>query len=354
MNITVGYLKTKTRLLPSLGICATDSRLLPWLNECQQRLVPKGLWIGTFGRFRLCVTDGCVSLPPQLANMERMALCGQPAPIHDQFYEFLDNGFGTRNAVCQNTNGSGGSCCGGGGCGLEEANHRGWFPTFSDIRGTAKKLRLICDVSADVGKEVLLLGYDENGNWIRTSPGGVWQDGETVALAQSPGVDSTHFFDGGVTGIQFLDDREGQVWLYERDTVAATSRMIGSYQYFETNPSYPRYLFPSIRSQTQDDGSCGLTTIELIGRLEILPLVKDTDLMLITSEPAIKEMCLGIKKAEDEADSLKANQIIMAAEAIAADYLDRQIDYYLGTGREVGLNIVGPNIGTVRPIPAFL
>lgn len=352
MNLTVGHIRNKTRIPQSLGLCSTDSRVLAYLNEAQERLVPKGLWVGTYGRFRICATDGCVTLPPQLANIERMALCGQPRPVHDMFYEFLDNGFGTRNAVCQNNSGT--SCCGGGGCGLPEANLRGWFPSFADIRGTDKKLTLVCDVSADVGKEVLLTGYDENGNWIRTNPGGVWQDGETVELAQSTGVTTTKFFDGGLSGVQFLEDREGQVWLYENDTVAVTLRMIGSYQYWETNPSYARYLFPGVLSQTQDDDSCGLTTIELIGKLEILPLVQDTDLLLITSVPALKEMCLGIKKAEDEADSVKANQLIVAAEAVATKYLDEQIDHYLGTGREVGMNVKGLNFGIAQPVDTLL
>ncbi len=351
MNLTVGYVRNKTRIPQALGLCPSDPRILQYLNETQERLVPKGLWIGTYGRFRICASDGCISLPPQIANIERMAICGQPMPTHDLFYEFLDNGFGTRNAVCQGS-GTGGSCCGGG-CGLGEADLRGWFPTFADIRGTSKKLRLICDVADDVGKKVLLLGYDQNGNWIRTNPAGIWQDGETVVLAQAPGVTSTHFFDGGVTGVQFLDDREGQVWMYEL-AVDTTLRMIGSYQYFETNPSYPRYLFPSILTQTQQDGSCGLTTIEVIAKLEILPLVKDTDTLLITSRPALKEMCVGIKKADDEADSSKSNDIIMKAEAVAMRYLDDQIDFYLGTGREVGLNIKGPNIGTVRPIEVLM
>ncbi len=352
MNLTVGYVRNKTRIPAALGLCPDSPRVLAYLNESQDRLVPKGLWIGTYGRFRICATDGCLTLPPQMASIERLALCSQPLPVHDMFYEFLDNGFGTRNAVCQNNSGT--ACCGGGGCGLGEANLRGWFPTFGDIRGTAKKLVLVCDRATDVGKRVLVTGYDENNNWIRTTQGSTIEDGEVIVLAQSAGTTSTKFYDGGITSVQFLDDRDGLVWLYEYDTVATTLRLIGSYQYFETAPSYPRYLLPSILTQTQTDGSCNTTTIELIAKLEILPLVKDTDLMLITCIPALKEMCVGIKKAEDEADSTKSNQIIVAAEAVATRYLDDQIDHYLGTGREVGMNIRGLNFGIADPVPNFL
>jgi len=297
----------------------------------------------------MCATDGCISLLPQLASIERVSVCGQVIPSHDMFYEFLSNGLGPRNASCSTSSG----CTCGGGCGVAEANLRGWFPTFADIRGASKKLRLVCDVSADVGKRVLCLGYDENKNWIRTSPGGVWQDGETVILAQSPGTDTTKFFDGGVTGIQFLDAREGQVWLYERDTVAATSRMIGSYQYFETVPSYARYLFPSIFAQSNSAGGCATTLVEIIGRLEYFPVVKDTDVLIIGNIPALKNMAVAVKTYE-EAVNTSDIQRAAAFEALAVKELDQEVEYYLGEGREVGVNFKGSSIGTVRPVENFL
>jgi hypothetical protein len=342
-KLTLGQIRNKTRIPQALGLCPSDARIPQFLNEAVQRVLGKGLWIGTVGRFRLCLTDGCCTLPPQIAALERISICGQPVPIHDYWFEFLDNGFGPRSAAC---NGSGG-------CGLEEANLRGWFPSFADIRGTGKKLRFACDLSTDVGKTVLALGYDENGNWIRTPQPTLYEDGELIVLAQAPGTDSTKQF-SSLTGIQFPDDRDGQVWLWERDVALATSRLIGSYQYWEENPSYPRYYFPSIRTQTTEEGGCATTLVEAIAKLEFIPVVKDTDYLLITCVPALKEMCVAIKKAEDQADSSEANNIIIKAEAVATRYLDEQIDFCLGQGREVGLNIRGSNIGTTRPIEALL
>ncbi len=347
MKLTVSAIKA-SRIPAALNVCPTDARLLPWLNEAIERLLRKALWINTYGRFRICATDGCISLPPQIASIERVAVCGQVIPVHDFFYEFLSNGLGPRNASCSTSSG----CSCGGGCGVAEANLRGWFPTFADIRGASKKLRLVCDVSADVGKRVLCLGYDENKNWIRTSPGGVWQDGETVVLAQSPGTDTTKFFDGGITGIQFLDAREGQVWLYERDTVAATSRLIGSYQYFETNPYYARYYFPSICAQPSGS-SCTTTQVEIIGRLEYFPVVKDTDVLLIGNIPALKNMAVAVKTYEEAVNNADI-QRAMAFEALAVKELDNEIEFMLGSGREVGVNFQGSSIGTVRPVENFL
>jgi len=338
-----------SRIPAALNVCPTDPRLLAWVNEAVERLLKKALWIGTYGRFRMCATDGCISLPPQIASIERVAVCGQVVPSHDLFFEFLSNGLGPRNASCSTASG----CTCGGGCGVAEANLRGWFPTFADIRGTTKKLRLVCDVSADIGKRVLCLGYDENGNWIRTSPGGVWQDGETVLLAQSPGTDTTKYFDGGITGIQLLDAREGQVWLYERDTTAATSRLIGSYQYFETVPNYARFYFPSIIAQPQTGGGCTTTPVEIIGRLEYFPVVKDTDVLLIGNIPALKNMAVAVKTYEEAVNNADI-QRAMAFEALAVKELDNEVEWALGEGREVGVNFKGANIGTVRPVANFL
>ncbi len=347
MKLTVSQVKA-SRIPAALNICPTDARLLPWLNESIERLIRKALWIGTYARVRMCATDGCLSLPPQIASIERVAVCGQVINVHDFFYEFLSNGLGPRNASCSTA----GGCNCGGGCGVAEANLRGWFPTFADVRGTTKKLTVICDLSTDVGKRVLLLGYDENKNWIRTIQNGVYADGEVLTLAQGAGTTSTKFFDGGVTGVQFLDARDGQVWLYEYDTVATTSRMIGSYQYFETVPSYARFYFPSICAQSSG-GSCATTQVEIIGRLEYYPVVKDTDVLLIGNIPALKNMCVAVKTYEEAVNNADI-QRAMAFEALAVKELDNEIDFALGEGREIGMNIQGSNIGAIQPVPTLM
>lgn len=346
--LTLGDIKYRTRIPQALGICNTDARLVQWVNEAQQRLIPKMHAIGTYGRFRICATDGCITLPAQVASIERVALCGVPIQVHDMWYDFLDNGLGTRTGPSND----GDSCCGNS-CGAEEANLRGWFPTFGDIRGTDKKLVLACDLAADVDKRVLVLGYDENNNWIRTDQGGTMADGEIILLAQGAGTTSTKFFDGGITGIQFLDDRVGQVWLWELDTVASTQRMIGSYFYWERNPSYARYLFPSILAQTNSEDGCTTTTVELIAKLDFIPVAVDTDYLLISNVPALKSMATAVKQYE-EAVSTDDFARAAAFEAIALRELDAEIEHYLGEGRVVGMNIRGLNFGSARPVDTLL
>ncbi len=343
-----------SRIPAVLGVCPDDAKFLQWLNEADESLLHGGLWWSTYAKFRICADNGCITLPPQLAGIEVAAQCGVPIPVHDQWFEFMENGWGTRNSNLNNCAGATGSGCACGtnfGCGLQEADHRGYYPAFSEIRGGTsshpKKITFICDVTADVGATVTVMGYDGNGNWIRTNPG-TWQDGETIALAQSPGTTSSSIF-SSVTAIRFTAPRKGQVWLYEYDTVATTQRLIGHYQYFETMPSYPRYFIPSICNTSSGSNSCNSTLIEIIAKLDHLPLVLDSDYPVIQSEPAMKlEMMSKLKfeRAVSTADYSEA--LAFHTSAIAA--LESQLDHYLGSGRRMGLNIVGDTLARNSPI----
>lgn len=301
-------------------------------------------------------------MPPQIASIEKASVCGSPLRMRDMWYEFLENGFGIQYALNNTTSSSGaisgGGCCGANsamwpGCfGMGDALQRGTFPTFQDIHGTNKKLTVVCDLISDVGKEVLLLGYDENNNWIRTTQSGVIRDGEIVALAQNAGTTTVNKFTV-VTDIQPPDDLDGQWWLYEYNVDTAILRMLGHYQYFETRPNYQRYFFPMIPSGTDSNGDCTLTTVEVIAKLDFIPVVRDTDYLVIGSLPALKEMTRAIYLSENEPDYEKAQRILTAGEALAMHELNKELEHYLGE-RVIGVDIVGASVGSAQPIEALL
>lgn len=326
-----------SRIPAALGMCATDARIPAFVNEAVQRLLPKGHWHGTTQKIRICASEGCITLPAQVATIEKAAICKQPIPVRDQWYEFNESGAGIRDED---------NC-------FSEALYQGRFPTFAEIRGTTKQLRFVCDLSTDVGRTVLALGYDENGNWIRTVQGGTRKDGELITLAQSPGVNSTKSF-SSITDLQFADDLDGQVWLYEYNTTTGVQRMIGRYDYWETRPAYARYLFPSIKSNCDSDGACDEQSVDIIGKLEFIPVKVDTDYVLIGHIPALKEMCVAINRAENEQDSVKANTILLAGEAAAVRELNAELSHYLGDGRTISIEMVGSSIGTASPIEVLL
>lgn len=349
MRLTLADAKA-SRIPRAIGVCSTDSKFLAILNEAMQRLMRRGFWWGNYGRYRICTSDGCITLPPQLAAIDSVAMCGVPQPMHDQWFEFMANGPGPVNGRC-NTSTDTSSVCG---QGISSSCNqggflRGHFPTFKDIQPTGKKLNFVCDLASDVGKTVLALGFDDNGNWIRTSQGGSILDGEVIAFAQGGGTNSTNNF-SSVSDIQLPSNMDGQSWLYEYKVSDTTRRLIGKYQYFETRPSYPRYLFPSIRTSTNTDGSCDQTSVEIMARHEYIPLVKDTDYLILSNIPALKAMCVGIDQSEKEPDPIKKNQIMAMAYGEALTELDYELDSYLGAGRLIGVQNVGSSVLLNDPV----
>lgn len=342
MRITLGDIRTKSRVPSRLNLCPQDTRVADFVNLAQQRLLTRGRWWSAYARFNICSVNGCITFPGQIASVERAAVCGIPVPVYDMWWEFLESGFGTegQNTGCTN-------CGGGFGCGCSYgAKYRGRFPTFDDITGINKKLRLVCDLESDVDKEVLILGYDYLGNWIRTEQSGVVRDGEIVSLSQSPGTLSTKMF-SQVTDIQPPDDLDGQWWLYEYNTDTTDLRMLGQYQYWETRPSYPRYLFGGVRANSSN-GDCNKTLIEVIAKLEFIPVVRDTDYLILGNIPAIEEAVEAIKYSEPPCDLVKSEAFL----ARAIRELDFELDHYLGAGRRIGMNVITQDMGT--PVENFI
>lgn len=326
MRTTFSDIKA-SRIPESVNIPPTDARLLAYVNEATQRLMHKGRWWGTVQKYTMQATAGMITLPKQVASIEKVALARQPVPVRDFWYEFLDNGWGTRDITGSDS-------------GQNEGLMQGRYPIFSDVVSPDKKLILQCDVATDIGKAVLVLGYDDNNNWIRTIQSGVVADGEVVLLAQTPGTTTVNNF-AVITDLQVADDLDGQWWLYEYDTVTTLQRMIGHYQYDEVRPSYARYFFPSIGTTT--------TLVECLVKLEFVPMRQDTDYCLIGNLGALKKMCMAVK-AEEENRYTDA----LALEQMAAQLLDAELDHYLGAGRTLGINIIGSSIGVNQPIETFM
>jgi len=352
MRITLADARA-SRIPNVIGACNDDVRFLAILNEAIQRLLTKGLWWGTYARYRICAINSCITLPSGMATIETAAQCGVPISVVDQWYEFLENGLGTVNGSTA-SDGSNCSSCGGVGgrnfgCGMPGAYMRGRFPTFSDMVGTTEKLRFVCDLASDVGKEVLALGYDENSNWIRTSQGGVIRDGEVIDLAQAPGADSTNYF-SVLTDIQFPNDMDGQTWLYARKPADSTQRLIGKYQYHDTRPSFARYFIPGI---CNNDSSCP-TTVEIMAKHDFIPVKNDTDYLIIGNLPALKTMCMAINNAEHEPNAVNKTAIMVAGYKEAIGELDSELDHYLGSGRRIGINVMGSSIYASDPVPVLV
>lgn len=336
MRVTLADFQA-SRIPSACGRCPTDAVLLQWLNEAQLRLLPEGKWWGTYGKFRITASGGFITLPRQIATIEAAAVCHRPVPVHDSWFEFVASGAGIRGEK---------SC-------WEEANFMGSFPVFADIQNTTSKAQLQCDVAADAGALVLVLGYDQNANWIRTQQNGMWADGELIALAQSPGTMSQNYF-SVVSAVQFPQVMQGQSWLYAAEQNSGTKTLIGNYQYDETRPSYRRYFFPSVQSDIQNAPAGKTVKVDIMAKLEYYPAINPSDYLVIQNLPALKDMMMAIRNAEDAPDSAAAAQEIAAGLASAKHILDMELDHYLGSGRKIGINVVTTGVVCAEPVETFL
>ena len=275
----------------SLGFKPTDPRVVATINSASGRLFNKGPWIGTIEKATIAVTSQLLTLPAEFATAEQIAVNHEPVDLRSPWAEFDPNGWGTVNDP-------------------EPGSPYHWFResgalrrnsacVFQDIP-TATPMRVVfqCDVAADVynstagtGIQVLVLGFDNSTppNWVRTETApnsGVWQDGEVIPLTQSPGTTSQTIF-SRITGIQFPTGRQGQAWLYTSD-----STMIGHYQYWETYPSYTRYLLPFVPIN-------GSAHVDLLGKRNFRPVSQLTDWLPIPNLEALRLGCMAVKREHE-------------------------------------------------------
>jgi len=313
MKLTLADIKTPISKV--LSLASTDSRVVDYINEAQERLLHKGKWPGTFAKFQITSSDGSISWPRQLETIERVAVNSVPGAVRNSWYEFLESGPG----LLKSTDDAG-----------VQLIDRGEAPIFSDISSTggAKKLRLYTSVTIDATptpKVVLVQGYDQNSEWIRSqdSGSGNWFDGEKLTLTTTY-VESVNQFTQ-ITGVQ-KPVTQGNLKLYEYNTSDSSSTKIAEYEPLETNPSYRRSVIPGLKD----------STVTVIGKLRYLPVVNDADYLVITSMPAIKLMTMAIRKEENN-----LLQEAVGYEAMAVKTLNEQLAQFLGDGVTHQLRVAG-------------
>lgn len=289
-----------------LSLAPTDARVADYINEAQERLLHKGKWPGTYGRFTVKVTDGYITWPRQIETIESYAVDGRPGLIRNGWFEFSEAGPGVFDVESNLSN---------------LLADRGDSIGYREIGATPRKLRLITTVAADNGLKILVQGYDEQGVWVRTQIGGVWSDGEQVTLVNAGGVshkDTVTTF-SFVSGVQ-KPITSGSVQMFLKDSpVVGQDTQMATYEPDETLPSYRRSLIPEVGPAE--------ATVTVVAKMRFIPARVDTDWMMIQSVPALKEMCMSLRKAEN---NLPAEA--QAYEQRAVMILQEYLAHYLGDG----------------------
>lgn len=306
-RLTLGKLKAD-RIPERVGLGPCHEDFLPLLNQAQEELLFAGRWFGTYQRMRICTDSNCITWPREVMTPEKLTICNTPVPVRNSWYEFQDFVAPPRTDVPD--------YCGG------DLLERGWFPTFSDIVGTNKVLRFYAANSEDIGKRVLVQGYNGNGNLVRTldPETGLFVDGEFVTLA-SPFAVTVSTFQHPLVGIQKPITND-VVRMYEYDPSTLTERLIAVYQPSETVPTYRRQYFTgrlcTSNVNSEPDGctsypGCGRPLFTAMVRLGFIPALVDPDYLLIGHSPALIDMMRSIQAKEKsnyaEAEGLRRDAI---------------------------------------------
>lgn len=268
-----------------LNLCSNDARVIAYINEAQERILKRGLWWGCYQKYRICTNNGCLTWPRQIAAIITMAVCSYPVRQRNEWFEFLENGWGLRDensCEFQNFNRAEGV----GVCSFEDMAADG-----------SEKIKVYADVTEDASARILLRGYDENGNWIRTLDSGNWVDGEYVSIdAATPQV-SSHYFSSLVNVIKPVTN--GVVRLYRYEPVTPTQTAMAIYESDEERPNYRRTFLPNLPLLGSTSSTCGTSAVTVMAKMEFIPARTANDYLLIGNIPALKDMCMAIKKKED-------------------------------------------------------
>lgn len=303
-----------SRVAAVTGLSVTDARFITKLNLAIEELINEGDWPGVVDRYRFTAYGGMVVLPGDLDRIMHVAFDRTPVEMREEWYEFLQFGPGVQD----------------GNTWLDVMIDRGETCLFRDIPDVGYKLKVVGKSDErdddDERPKIRILGYDEDGRWIRTPDGdGVMQDGFEMEINGDTDPKET-VTAAAITGIESVQKpvTKGFVSLYAVKT-GESDYHLATYGPRETTPSYRRYLIPFLPA---DQTSSVLARC----RRRFVPIIADTDVLMISNLPALEAMMMAIQKREaDDFGGYGAHK------AIARDLLTKEANAYRGVTRKPSL-----------------
>lgn len=310
-----------SRIPRCLGKCDDDyDGVASYINEAQQKLIGAGGETGWWGGwyqvgFNVPRTNPYITLPPELARAVNATICRRPILIHNQWYEFLWAGVGLQ-APCPSNN------CGG----LRDAFDRGTVSTAYDLTDSNQLIRAYISDSRDIGKRILFSNaLDQNGN-------GIYETDDTNQVNGFHLEFTEPFVTSGFIVTSFgavqKDETVGDVTIYQVDDTTGDEVLLARYKPWETNPSYRRYYLNGLPINCCNGGTPETVQVEVMAKLEFVPVKYPTDFLIIGNLPALKEECRSILFSESDSPSSMQQSEIHHAKAISL--LRQELGHYMG------------------------
>lgn len=312
---------SKATVARACGFNVSDPRVMIYANESCRRLVDMGRWVGTMLRYQVKLADGFVTWPRQIDTIELFNFDRYPGEVMNGWYEMVGNGPGIMSSE---------------NCYLGPVLiDRGTAATFDDIaRGPdiLRKVNVLARVAEADGAKIVVRGYDNNNQWIRSRVGDDWIDGEEILISTTNQFSVNNF--AAVTDV-IKPVTNGFVDMWEwNPTTSARCKLLGTYEPDETSPVYRRSIIPGL-----DATCCHQKCVTVYCKLRYIPVVRDNDYFLIGNLAAIKHGVMAIKKEEQE---LPDKAEIWWQKAISA--LEQELRSYYGIGPITRIRFANRNV----------
>lgn len=186
MRLTLGSTISTLAKYTFQGSCETDPRVIGRINEARERIMrSEQNWRGKVQRFIFCSSNSCITLPREIETVEAATVCNQVMKMRSPWYDVLDGGPGMPL------------------CGGDAFVDRGdGYVTFTDL-DQARNVKVYADVEEEDGVRILIQGFDEFGNRVRTfdETTSAYVDGEYVTIDNDEPQSSTTVF-SSIDGLQ--------------------------------------------------------------------------------------------------------------------------------------------------------
>lgn len=286
------------------GVSANGDDFIQLVNEATRRLLKRGDWDGTIVPMFTCISYGsCVVWPRYVGQIRQLNTCNkQHVPIKNVWWDFLPYD----RSLAWNSN----EWWGWRG-GAASMVNQGRSAVFQDIMGEGRTIRAYPESSLDTGKTITIFGEDNNGQRLMTRGVGPWKDGITLSL-KAPYVETPSY----VRRIDRVlkDLTTGPVRLYAWNSTNSVLEDVAYYEPSETNPSYIRSnLNLGCAGGRGCDGTASNNKgVVALVKLQYVPVLVDTDLVLIDNIQALKFMIQSIR-CEEAQDLTNARAFLVNA-----------------------------------------
>jgi hypothetical protein len=287
---TLGEAKASNQIQTAVGSCLNTDEGTQRINDAVRRLMYRGDWPGTRLPMALSVQRGIVTFPRQVGAVRYLEVTKQYIPIFNGLYAFLPHTW------------TSGACCG---------PFLNWIDRLApSLTGygnsatfaqppTSSCVLQASGISADDGAIIQIFGLDPQGNALRTDNGdGTFSNGISLTLAQP--------FTVGTALVQTVTRiikpvTQGQVSLFSLDTLSGLQTPLAVYDPGDTNPSFAQYNLHAQCCNPQPTWQA----VAMV-KLKFIPVVADSDLIMINNLDALALFIKGVRYAEqgDRANAL--------------------------------------------------